>query len=54
MKLLEETEKEREPFRRQLVQLNEEFHEYLLEEYTEKTARNHSTITDLFIDFICR
>jgi len=37
-----------------LVQLNEEFYEYLLTKYTERTARNHSTITDLFIDFICR
>lgn len=53
-KLVEEAEKKREPFRRQLVQLNEEFYEYLLEKYTERTARNHSGITDLFIEFICR
>ncbi|MBL7225405.1 MAG: hypothetical protein ISS59_04670, partial [Desulfobacteraceae bacterium] len=54
LKLVEEAEKKREPFRRQLVQLNEEFYEYLLEKYTERTARNHSGITDLFIEFICR
>ena len=54
LKILEEAQKKREPFRLQLVKLNEEFYEYLLTKYTERTARKHSTITDLFIDFICR
>ena len=54
LKIVEEAQKKREPFRLQLVELNEEFHEYLLMKYTERTARKHSTITDLFIEFICR
>lgn len=51
---LEEAQKAREPFRRQLVALNEEFHARLAEKFSERTARKHSTIVDLFIDFICR
>lgn len=54
LKLMEEAEKQREPFRRQLVGLNEEFYEHLLAKYSERTARKHSTVIDLFIEFICR
>lgn len=54
LKLMEEAQKQREPFRRQLVELNEEFYEYLLTRFSEKTASKHSTVIDLFIEFICR
>jgi site-specific recombinase XerD len=54
LKLMEEAQKEREPFKRKLVGLNEEFHDYLLQKYSERTAQKHSTIINLFIDFICR
>ena len=54
LKAMEEAEKEREPFRRQLLKLNDEFYQYLSNRFTERTARKHSTVSDLFIDFICR
>lgn len=54
LKIVEEAQKKREPFRLQLGVLNEEFYEYLLRKYTERTARKQSTITGLFIEFICR
>jgi site-specific recombinase XerD len=53
LKLMEEAEKAREPFRQQLVKLNEEFHESLLTKFSELTANKHSTVVHLFIDFIC-
>lgn len=53
LKLMEEAEKAREPFRQQLVKLNEEFHESLLTKYSERTANKHSAVVHLFIDFIC-
>ena len=51
---MDEAQKEREPFRRKLVDLNEEFYVYLSKKYSERTAQKHSTIADLFIEFICR
>jgi len=54
LKLMEEAEKVREPFRQQLIKLNEDFHESLLAKYTEKTANKHSSIVSLFIEFIFR
>lgn len=54
LKLMKEAEKLREPFRRQLTELNEEFYEYLVTKYSERTARKHTTVIDLFIEFICR
>lgn len=54
LKLMEEAEQKKEPFRQQIVRLNEDFYEYLLARYSERTARKHSTIIDLFIEFICR
>lgn len=52
--LMEEAEKRREPFRQHLIMLNEDFHESLLAKFSERTASKHSTVIDLFIDFICR
>ena len=54
LKLMEEAQKQREPFRQQLVKLNEEFYDYLLTKFSEKTASKHSTVIDFFIEFICR
>jgi site-specific recombinase XerD len=53
-KLLAEAEKLREPLRRRMKELNEEFYDHLLVKYSERTARKHSTVVDLFIEFICK
>ena len=53
LKLMEEAEKQREPFRKHLIELNDDFHESLLVKYTERTANKHSGIVSLFIDFVC-
>lgn len=52
LKLMEEAGKAREPFRQQLIKLNEDFHASLLAKYTERTANKHSSIVGLFIEFI--
>lgn len=52
LKLMEEAEKAREPFRQQLTILNEDFHKMLLTKYSERTADKHSNIVYLFIEFI--
>ncbi len=54
LKLMEEAEKRKEPFRQQMTKLSEEFHESLLAKFSERTARKHSFVVELFIDFICR
>lgn len=54
LKLMEEAQKAREPFRQELVKLNQDFHESLLAKYSERTANKHSTVVDLFIEFICK
>ena len=51
---LEKTEKARKPFRDSLLELNKDFHQYLLSRYSGKTARKHSGIVGPFIDFLCR
>ena len=51
---LENAEKKREPFRQSLLQLNDDFADYLSERFSEKTVRKHTSIVDLFIEFICR
>lgn len=48
-----EAEKAREPFRKHLESLNQEFEDYLATKYVPKTVRKHSSIVSLFIDFIC-
>jgi site-specific recombinase XerD len=47
-------EEERKPFREYLENLKFEFEEYLFEKYTEKTARKHTKIIQMFIEFLCR
>ena len=51
--LMEQVEKEKEPFREMLDRLNQEFEAYLTEQFSVKTARKHSYKTALFIDFLC-
>jgi site-specific recombinase XerD len=53
LKCMEEAEKRRAPFRQQLKELNEEFYEYLLSKFSERTANKHTVIIGLFVDFIC-
>jgi len=53
-KVMQEAEEKREPFRQSLLKLNQEFHHFLLAKYSERTARKHISIVELFIDFICR
>ncbi len=53
LKALETAEKEREPFRKYLQSLNEEFREYLSKKYSERTSRKYSGIVDMFMEFLC-
>ena len=53
-KVMQEAEEKREPFRQSLLSLNSEFHQFLLTRYSERTARKHASIVELFVDFICR
>jgi len=53
-KVMQEAEEKREPFRQFLLGLNQEFHQFLLTKYSERTAQKHTSIVELFIDFICR
>ncbi len=53
LKLMEEAEKRREPFREHMTMLNEEFHASLTAKFSERTARKHSSVVELFIEFIC-
>ncbi|MCK4485396.1 MAG: hypothetical protein KAU38_01370 [Desulfobacterales bacterium] len=53
-KLMQEAEEKREPFRQSLLQLNKEFYEHVLAKYSERTARRHASVADLFIEFISR
>ncbi len=54
LKLLAEAEKRTEPFRRSLLGLCQEFRQFLEARYSERTARKHASVVELFIDFICR
>ena len=53
-KVMKEAEEKREPFQQSLLKLNQEFHQFLLTKYSERTAQKHTSIVELFIDFICR
>jgi site-specific recombinase XerD len=54
LKIMAEAEKKREPFRQLLLGLNDDFREYLESKLSARTARQHSSIVGLFVDFICR
>ncbi len=53
-KIMAEAEKKREPFRQYLLDLNQEFDEFLQTKLSQRTAGKHSSIVGLFVDFICR
>ena len=53
-KALAEAEKEREPFRNYLDELNSQFADYLDLKYSSRTARKHSGVVEMFIEFLCR
>jgi len=53
-KVMKEAEEKREPFRQSLLKLDQEFQQFLLTKYSERTARKHASIVEVFIDFICR
>jgi site-specific recombinase XerD len=54
LKALAEAEKEREPFRRYLEGLKEEFSNYLAAKYARKTVNKHTWIVEMFVEFITR
>lgn len=54
LKIMAEAEKKREPFRQLLLGLNDDFREHLESKLSARTARQHSSIVGLFVDFICR
>jgi len=54
LKIMEQAEKEREPFRQYLEKLSDEFDDYLSLKYSERTVSKHSGIIFLFIEFLCR
>ena len=41
-KKMQEAEEKREPFRQSLLSLNQEFNQFLLTKYSERTARKHA------------
>lgn len=53
LQVMEKAEKEKEPFREMLDELNQEFEAYLTEQFSVRTARKHSCKVALFIDFLC-
>jgi len=53
LKLQAQAELQRAPLRRRMTELNDAFYEHLLQKFSEKTARKHTAIVELFIEFIC-
>lgn len=53
LKAMAEAEKAREPFRRLLEGLKEEFSGYLAAKYAKRTVDKHTWIIEMFIEFIC-
>lgn len=54
LKLMKAAEEARAPFRQHLLELNEEFYDYLSAKYSQRTAGKHAGVVQIFIDFICR
>src|SRR5438477_411031 len=52
-KQIEQAEKAREPFRQHLLKLNEKFYFYLLNAFSQTTALQHTSVIDMFIEFLC-
>jgi hypothetical protein len=53
LQALEAATEARAPFRQYMNALNAEFAEYLAAKYVPKTVRKHTSIVDMFIEFIC-
>jgi site-specific recombinase XerD len=53
-KLMTAAEEERAPFRKYLMALQADFYDHLADQYTERTARKHAGVVEMFIEFICR
>ena len=53
-KLLKEAEQQRRPFRDMLTSLKEEFECYLENKFSLRTARKHTCIVEMFIEFLCK
>ncbi len=53
-KAMAEAEKAIEPFRKYLQSLNAEFEAHLAKKLGKRTVRKHTSIVDLFIEFLCR
>jgi site-specific recombinase XerD len=53
-KAMSKAEKARDPFRKYLQGLNTEFEAQLNKKFAQRTARKHTTIVDMFIEFLCR
>lgn len=53
LKAMAEAEKAREPFRRRLEGLKDEFSNYLAAKYARRTVDKHTWIVDMFVEFIC-
>lgn len=54
LKAMAEAEKAREPFRRRLEGLKDEFSSYLAAKYARRTVDKHTWIVEMFVEFICR
>ena len=46
-------EEDRRPFRQYLEGLRAEFEQHLAARYSQRTARKHALIVEVFIDFLC-
>ena len=53
LEALQEAEGLRAPFRSRLNGLNTEFRNYLATKYSKRTVAKHTSIVELFIDFVC-
>lgn len=53
LKLMEEAEKQREPFRLAMQEYNQDFYEHLLQKFKKPTAMKHYGVVAMFIDFLC-
>jgi hypothetical protein len=53
LKIIEDFEKRRVPFREYLNRLNDDFVEYLSIKFEDRTVDKHAGIISMFIEFIC-
>ena len=53
LEALQEAEALRAPFRSRLKGLNTEFGNFLATKYSKRTVAKHTSIVELFIDFVC-